>query len=1070
MDCRRCTQPNPENANFCLNCGQRLAQLSAGGPGSVAGSARIASIGTGPARARAGAASARGGRLSSMTRPRSGERKQVTVLFADTVRSTELVSRIGAEAFRELMNDLFSLARGEVERFGGHINQLLGDGFMALFGALAAHEDHTRRAALAAAGVRSRVRRSLAHRGVELRIGIASGLAVVDTIGEGDAAALTAFGEVTVLAARLQALAEPGQVLLTTADADRLRRCAGLESVGEFMVDGVAVRIERLCLIDERSSGNRFEACAPAQFVGRTAELDGLLRLLAEVGSAAARAVHIVGDAGAGKSRLLFEFARAAGVRAIEGRCMSYGSEIPYLPIAELVRETCRIRADDSPAAIAEKVRRELDRAGLDADADAVPLLLDLVGQRPESDPLAALDPATIKGRTFDVLVRLWRAETRLEPMLLLVEDLHWIDPTSEEFLAALVADPSDRRLIIVTTCRPGYRLPWQTDPRLELLHLGALADEASRAIVAAVVPCSLEPARIDAIVARAEGNPFFLEELARAGAEGGHDVPRTVRDVLAARLEGLGDAPKQLAQTASVLGREFSLRALRELWRGRAALGGLLRQLQQLGLLAPKRRDRLREYGFRHALTHEVAYASLLERHRRNLHGRAAAVLEELYAAKLEEHCEILAYHYARSDDAGKAVRFLAMANRKAAARNAMEEAIAYFYQALQAIGKLEDNESNRRMRLQLVFDQTGEFHFLHRHQEYHDLLLAHEPLVRAVDDENLGAVFAARLGHRQWTSGNVAASVSTLERAAAACVRAGNDEHAASAHAILAWAHLFRGDYAEVPRARDRAFELLARRFDPVWYSFACAAAILAHTWRGRWNEAVEAGRYAVEAGRARGDGAIVSFNTSWISHAYLLQCDWARAREHALFALEQAPTVYFRGFPQAMLARAMCGLGQCGEGVAMLGQLEPVVRASGHRPAWALIGLFLGEAYLEIDDKASARAVLESVRTAGRDAPMSFFLARSSRLLGQIALDDRRYEEAGRDLDEARHEAARSGALNEMALTLAAQGRLQGATGQVAAARRRLRQALSMLVALGTAEEPERVSREIAALPAG
>lgn len=989
MDCPRCTRLNPRQANFCLHCGERL------------------------------------------TGARIGERKQVTVLFADTVRSTELVGKLGPEAFRELMNELFALARSEVERFGGTVNQLLGDGFMALFGAVAAHEDHTRRAVLATEGLRARIRDTLAPRGVELRLGMASGLAVIDTMGAGGAATVTAFGEVTVLAARLQALAEPGQVLLTAADADRVRGFADLAAAGEFLVDGAVVRVESLQAVDERRAGSHGRQRVLAPFVGRTAEFDALLRLLPGVESGHGRAVHVVGDPGVGKSRLVLEFVRTGTVRVVEGRCVSYGTAMPYLPIAELVRDACCVRPDDTAPVAVEKVRSELARVGI--EDGATPLLFDLVGRRHGLDTLSGLDPATIKGRTFDALRHFWRAESRVHPLVLVVEDLHWIDRTSEELLAALLEDIDRERLMLVITYRPGYSPPWATNPRVHVLQLAALDEDASRTILAAAVPRTLEPTRLDAIITRAEGNPFFLEELARAAADdGAQDVPRTVQDVLAARLERLGDAPKHVAQTASVLGREFSLRVLRALWDGRTSLRALLRQLEHLGVLARTRRNGVRGYAFRHALTQEVAYASLLERHRRNLHGRAAAVLEESYADELEERCELIAHHYARSDNVPKAARFLVMANRKAASRNAMEEALAYFYQALQALEALDDNDANRRKRLQLLFAQTGEFHFLHRHQEYHDLIVAHEPLVRAVGDEELQGAFDARLGHRQWTMGQIALSVDTLERAARTCARVGNDEHGASAHAILAWAHLMCGNYAEVPRARDRALELLERRFDPVWYSFACAAATLACTWCGRWSDAIDEGATAVRHGRARGDRAIVSFNTSWMAHAYLLRCDWAKARDHALVALDEAPTIYFRGFPQAMLARAMCGLGKASEGLATLKEIEPLVRASGHSSAWALMAGFLGEAHLEVGDAASARATLESVNAVCRAGPMSFMRARSSRLLGQIALDERRYDDARRWLGDALGEARRSGALDEVALAAAVQGRLEALDG--------------------------------------
>jgi len=1067
MNCPYCQHSNPQRANFCLHCGWRLAacpscgdERSSGltcvrcgwlpkmGPGLLA----LERDSTAPSRTKASA--------------RVGERKQVTVLFADTVRSTALVAKLGPEAFRELMNELFALARTEVEGFGGTINQLLGDGFMALFGALVAQEDHTRRAVLAADRLRTRVRHLLRSRGIELRVGIASGLAVVDTIGDDAAGTITAFGEVTVLAARLQALAEPGAILLTTFEADRVRGIADLVPAGDLLLGGTAVRVESLRAADGRRAPSREGGRVLAPFVGRGSELGELLRLLPELHAGRGQAVHIVGDPGVGKSRLVLEFSHASGLRVIEARCVSYGSAMPYVPISDFVRQACVVGPDDAATTVASKVRDELARVGL--GEPAIGPLLDLAGQRHDGEDLSRLDPATVKRRTFDTLLEFCRAESRVDPFVIVVEDLHWIDRTSEEFLASLVDDLAGHPLLLVMTQRLGYEAPWRANAGVTLLKLHSLHDDSSRAIVHAASPEPLEPSRLEAIVARGEGNPFFLEELARAWVHDGfQDVPDTVQDVLAARLHRLGDAPKQLAQTASVLGRDFSLRLLRAVWSQRAGLGPLLRQLEELGVLSAGRGSGAGECRFKHALTHDVAYGSLLDRQRRQLHGNAGAALERLHMDELAEHCELIAYHYARSNDQRKAVDFLVMANRRAASRNAMEEAVGYFYQALHALEKLDDSDATRRERVQLVFAQTGEFHFLHRHQEYYDLIVAQEPLVRALGDEGLHAAFDARLGHRQWTSGAVALSIETLNRAAATCARCGSDEHGASTQSILAWANLLQGNYAEVPRARDRALEILERRFDPVWYSFACAAAIMGCSWTGRWSDAVREGMKAVSEARAREDRAIVSFSTSWIAYAYLLQGDWESARDHSLIALEQAPTVYFRGFPQAMLARALCALGKAGEGVAILSQVEPLVRASGHRPAWALIAGLLGEAYLAVGDVQSARATFEAVNSAACAGPMSFMRVRSSRLLGQIALEDGQLGDARRWLADAMHEGRRSGALNEIALTLAAQGRLARINGNSAGARAQLEEARLMLHSLATLDEPQRLSQELDAL---
>ncbi len=1003
-----------------------------------------------------------------------GERKQVSVLFCDIVRSAELVDRLGAEPFHDLIDEFFSLALDEVHRFEGTINQFLGDGFMALFGAPIAHEDHTRRAVLASISLRDTVTQRLDQRGVQLRIGISTGMVVVGKIGDDLRMDYTAFGDATVLAARLQAAANPGDIILSYDAAERIRGYFALEATTPVTVKGTAIAAQRVIGLGARRSRVEGSQRGLAPFVGREAELQTLVDAFAAAARSDGRVVGIVGDPGLGKSRLVLEFRASLGTdSAYEGRCVSYGAGIPYLPLIDLLRRCAGLNEDAEPQALASKLRTGLQDAGLDADA-ALPFLLLLLGQREGIEALHELDPASVKGRTFDILRDYWKGQSRRRPIALIIEDLHWIDRTSEEFIASLVGSLHGHRVLLVTTFRPGYIPPWDCSPPALSLALRPLDSTASRQLVLATLARVTDGKVTDAIIAHGDGNPFFLEELAHASLQQGEieqRVPETVQEVLAARIDRLDSDAKRAVQAAAVLGRDFSLTLLAAILDGEESVGTQLEDPIRLELLFEQPSAIGGTFVFKHALTQEVAYAGLLEKQRRRLHGRAGRAIERISAERIGEQYELLAYHFSRSDEREKAAEYLVLANRKAAARNAMQEAIDYFYAALEVLESLADTAENRRRRLRLVFDQTGEFHFLHRHKEYYELILRHEALALEINEPDLLGAFYGRLGHRQWTAGQIAASVPTLERAVELCEQSGNDADAAAANIILAWAQLMLGNYDQVPFYRDKGLEKLGTNFDPVWYSFARAAAGLAHVWAGRWHEAIDEYRIAIEEGTVRKDAAIVSYHSMWSAYSRMNQRDWGDARRYCEVAVREAPTTYFQGFAQTLQSRTLCeGDDADGVGVATLQYVETLLERSGHSSAWALTCSMLGEGLLATGDDAKAKGAFERVDQSMEAAELIFLRLQACRALGEIAFRAADWPKAKHYLEVALAAARASRSQNELGLTLAAYGRLQWKLGNHAAAREHLRDAADLLDTLGTMIEPDRIRQELRSLDLG
>jgi class 3 adenylate cyclase len=424
-----------------------------------------------------------------------GERKQVTVCFCDLANSTAMAERLGPDNMHALLNRFFALGLEAVHRYEGTINQFLGDGFMALFGAPIAHEDHARRAVLAALALQRSLTDQQAELGAsygvdcDFRLGLNSGLVVVGSIGDNLRMDYSAIGDTTNLAARLQQLAAPGTILISESTSRLVQDAIRLEALPPVDVKGKTVPVTPYKVLGTRprrspivSRGER----TFSQFVGRERELAVLEELLEQVESGQGQVVGLVAEAGGGKSRLLYECRqRLAGKRVtyLEGRCLSYGSSIPYHPIIDLVRNNCGITETDSPEAIAEKVRFALQEVGMDID-EAAPYLLQLLGVQEGTDVIAAFTPEAIKAQTFGTL-RQWSVKgSQRRTLIFEVEDLHWMDKASEEYLASLVESLAGASIMLLTTYRPGYRPLWLDKSYATQLSLRSLAPPDALTVV----------------------------------------------------------------------------------------------------------------------------------------------------------------------------------------------------------------------------------------------------------------------------------------------------------------------------------------------------------------------------------------------------------------------------------------------------------------------------------------------------------------------------------------------------------------------------------------------------------
>jgi class 3 adenylate cyclase len=654
MRCPHCTFENRECVRFCEECGRGLEQVCpacaaavppgrkfCGACGQPLPSGRPAARGTSPDTYTPKHLAEK---ILTSKGALEGERKLVTVLFADLKGSMELLADRDPEDARKLLDPVLERMMEAVHRYEGTVNQVMGDGIMALFGAPLAHEDHAVRACYAAIDLQRAMRglteglRQSHGVTVQARVGLNSGEVVVRTISSDLHMDYTAVGQTTHLAARMEQLASPGTTFLT---ADTLRLAEGYVEVtplGAMPVKGLPAPVEAYELTGAGPRRSRLSAAAArglSRFVGRDGEMEQLREALGRAAQGHGQVVAIVGEPGVGKSRLVWEVThshRTHGWLILEAGSVSYGRATPYLPVVDLLRGYLQIGDRDEPRAIREKVTGKL--LTLDRTLEpALPAFLALLDVPVEDRQWEVLDPPQRRQRTLDALKRLLLRESQVQPLLVVFEDLHWIDAETQAALDRLVEGLPTARLLLLVNYRPEYRHDWGGKTYYRQLCLDPLAPENATALLETLLggDAGLGPLK-RVLLARTEGNPLFLEESVRSlvdegvlvGERGAYrllkaaeaiHVPATVQAILAARIDRLPAEDKDLLQTASVVGTDVPVAVLAAV-AGRAAdaLAEGLARLQAAEFLYEASLFPDAAYTFKHALTHEVAYGSLLQ------------------------------------------------------------------------------------------------------------------------------------------------------------------------------------------------------------------------------------------------------------------------------------------------------------------------------------------------------------------------------------------------------------------------------------------------------------------------
>ena len=696
--CPQCGAPIGPSVRFCGACGHRLIGPGAGAPAHVSRPWVAADQSHFVAYPPTYLAE----KILTSKSAIEGERKQVTVLFADLKSSMELLADRDPEEARQLLDPVLERMMAAVHRYEGTVNQVMGDGIMALFGAPIAHEDHAVRACYAALAMQEAIRRysEEVRRGhgleVQIRVGLNSGEVVVRAIGNDLHMDYSAIGQTTHLAARMEQLAPPGTIRLT---AETLRLAEGWVQVtplGPVPVKGLPAPVEVCELVGAGPARTRLQAFAArglTPFVGRQAELAALHQALEQAGAGHGQVVAVIGEPGVGKTRLFHEFAHASrtqGWLLLESNSTSYGKATPYLPVIDLLKAYFQLEDRDDGRRMREKLTGRL----LTLDAALGPTLSAFLAllEVPVEDPQwQGLDPSQRRQRTLDALKRLLLRESQVQPLLLVFENLHWIDAETQAFLDGLVESLPTARLLLLVNYRPEYQHGWRNKTYYTQLRLDPLPPASAEALLQSLLgdDTGLVPLK-QRLIEQTQGNPFFLEESVRTlvetqvlvGNQGAYrlaralpsiQVPATVQAVLAARIDRMPPEEKQLLQTAAVIGTEVPLallQAMAEAPEESLRLG--LAHLQAAEFLYETRLFPDIEYTFKHALTQQVAYETLLQERRRALHARIVEALEALAGDRVAEEVERLAHHALRGEMWDKALAYCRQAGEKAMARSA--------------------------------------------------------------------------------------------------------------------------------------------------------------------------------------------------------------------------------------------------------------------------------------------------------------------------------------------------------------------------------------------------------------
>jgi class 3 adenylate cyclase/tetratricopeptide (TPR) repeat protein len=1027
MDCPSCGHANREGASFCAECGASVREpvkCPACGTTNSAeakfcdacGQALTDQAPTAPTQAgdpRSYTPSHLAKKIAASRAALEGERKQVTVLFADLMGSMELAERTDPESWRRLMERFFAILCDGVHRFEGTVDKFTGDGIMALFGAPIAHEDHAQRACYSALHLQkelgsyaAELRRS---EGVNfsVRIGINSGEVVVGAIGEDLGMDYTAVGHTVGLAQRMEQLAEPGKAYLTRYSAALVEGYLALTDLGEFEVKGASDPMHVYELAGVGSARGRLDVSRArgfSRFVGRVDEMGMLDEALERALAGEAQVIGVVGEAGVGKSRLCDEFSqkkRAQGLPVYHVAGQAHAKSVPLMPVLQLMRSYFEISEQDSDQTARERIAGKLLLLD-DGFVDVLPLVFDFLAVSDPERPSPRMDPEARQRQLLGVTKRMIRAQSAREPGINLFEDLHWLDAASEAFLANHVDAIQGTTSLTIVNFRPEYRASWMSKPYYRQIALTPLGPEAIEEMLADLLGSDPSLAGLPELVReRTAGNPFFIEEVVQSlveagnlvGEHGGYTlarpvedaaVPASVQTVLAARIDRLDEREKAVLQAAAVIGKEFSGPVLEKVAELEPAeLEDALRELVAGEFVFEQELYPEALYAFKHPLTHEVAYGSQLGERRAQVHAATARAITEQYPDFLDERAAMLAQHWEAAGEALEAARWHARAAAWSGTSDP-NQSLRHWRQVRELAGSLPESEETTALGLTArIFELQFAWRLGTSHEDAEAVFLKAERMAsRAGDIRSRALLLAVYSAIRGVNDGDMRDDA-RLGRQSIALAEESGDPALYMVASASAFALFSIGALREGVAVLDRAIELADG--DPTLGAGIAVGCPLANSLifkgglvctMGKLDE----GRALIEQGmdmaREQGDLEVVGWGHMWGTWLAFFAGDPEAAHAHAQQSLEIAERIgdaFSRAYAWFWLGLAEVMRGEWARARDALERSMALARE--RRTAMDAEGLRLGilaEAYLGLGEQERARGLaregIEAARATG------------------------------------------------------------------------------------------------------
>jgi class 3 adenylate cyclase/tetratricopeptide (TPR) repeat protein len=882
-----------------------------------------------------------------------GERKVVTVLFADVSNSSAIVEKLDPEEVHLIMDGCFDIILDRIHRYEGTINQFKGDGVMALFGAPIAHEDHAQRACYAALSIQRALEKyeekMSEEYGIEfkMRFGINSGLVMVGAIGNDLRMDYTADGDTTYLAKRLEAIAGPGHIFISENTYRQVKAYFKFEAEGPSTLKGLEGEHHAYRLVDASSVKTRFDEAVSkglVRFVGRENSLMTLRNTWDEATDGFGQVLGIVGEPGVGKSRLLFEFKRSLAdedIHFLECRCIPYGDSIAYLPFVNILKPFFSIQEGQRNSEITRNIQEKISLLEKDCSSFMLPAFQQLLFLEFADESWHKIEPKQRRQHIFEALKWLFLSMSKEKPLIIFVDDLHWMDRSSEEFLGYFIDAMSQNRILLVLLYRPEYTPPWANRSYFSQIGLGKLKRKSVVELTSAV----LEDVAVDGeleqlILKQCGGNPLFVEEFIHSLLEndfirrkndrfvlvpGSVDmkIPHTIHGILATRIDRLDDLQKQILQAASAIGHDFDYRVLQTVTGMGEELKSYLDKLQHLEFIYEKEAFPELNYTFKHALIQEVAYSSLLLKRRIELHAGIGSAVEGLYADRLDEYFEILAYHFSYGEDYPKAYRYLKLSGKKAEDYFSHSSAFRFFQKALKISDHLPKDQTSDAERLEICKMMTRPLSMLGFPKGSLGVLEEGATIAKKLGDQSSLARFYNDMSLLYTARGDSGLSIAHGEKGFCEAEKIEDVDMMAPLALSLCYAYVTSSQYDKVSDIALRVAGLIeknGRKLDffstPfVLYSFLLGVGGMSMAMQGDFKKGEAVSKQGLKYALESGHKMTLAFNELQCASVLVLKGDGQRALKHCQNSISYSedikwPTILSQGWTLLGYARYLLG----------------------------------------------------------------------------------------------------------------------------------------------------------------